>query len=469
MDIKHASPGHTHAKDPCADDCEGLPDFKRLNYFYGQMLGVGDFRAEQSYFREKLKLHNRCLHGYGTLCGLLVVPNPAPEECEPYDDRRSKALRAQIAELERQAAELRRQGKEAEALVVDRRAADLKAQLQALPAADCEPPVPPTVRIECGVALDCEGNEIVVRHALVVDPYHYLSAEDRKVVDAAREGDSDARHALYLSICHCEQPVDPVRPVMPNACGATDACAYGKVRDSFRVRVTLEPPTEDTRCDQCCTPCGEPCLLLAVIRGYRKGASIGEDAIDNSVRRIVGTHEHATTITAISWTHGATYSAAEVGRIIGANGDTKGIKVTFSRPVLTATLQPGVVDLWVVEGGRTNRAGVFYLEGDFEDLDRTQRTVTSFHYRYQGDETLDPGDRVFVTIRTPFLLDDCCRSVLGLHNGGVPIDAAFREFEKKSSMPTQCAIPRGGYGPWTAGPHGNFESWFYVQLKEPKK
>ena len=47
--------------------CAPVPDLRRLNYFFGQMLGVDDFRGEQSYFRDKHKLHNRCLHGYGTV------------------------------------------------------------------------------------------------------------------------------------------------------------------------------------------------------------------------------------------------------------------------------------------------------------------------------------------------------------------------------------------------------------------
>ena len=54
--------------------CAEIPEFERLNYFYGQMLGAADFRAEQAFFREKLKLHNRCLHGYGVVCGLEVRP-----------------------------------------------------------------------------------------------------------------------------------------------------------------------------------------------------------------------------------------------------------------------------------------------------------------------------------------------------------------------------------------------------------
>ncbi len=45
---------------------------KRVRYFYGQMLSVGDFQTEQGYFLEKQKRHNRYLHGFGVVDGLEV-------------------------------------------------------------------------------------------------------------------------------------------------------------------------------------------------------------------------------------------------------------------------------------------------------------------------------------------------------------------------------------------------------------
>src|SRR5258708_1364225 len=62
--------------------CAHFPDLTRLKYFYGQLLGVQDFQTEQADFRGKLGLHNRCLHGYGTVGGLEVVPEPTEPECE---------------------------------------------------------------------------------------------------------------------------------------------------------------------------------------------------------------------------------------------------------------------------------------------------------------------------------------------------------------------------------------------------
>ena len=66
--------------------CAEIPEFERLNYFYGQALSAADFRGEQAYLREKLKLHNRCLHGFGVICGFEVEPVPVDEGCPPDDD-----------------------------------------------------------------------------------------------------------------------------------------------------------------------------------------------------------------------------------------------------------------------------------------------------------------------------------------------------------------------------------------------
>lgn len=45
---------------------------KRLNYEFGMVLGVNDFRQEQEHHEWKHRLSNRLLHGSGTVCGLQV-------------------------------------------------------------------------------------------------------------------------------------------------------------------------------------------------------------------------------------------------------------------------------------------------------------------------------------------------------------------------------------------------------------
>ena len=45
---------------------------KRLRFFTGRLLTAADFTLDQNYLREKLKRHNRSLHGFGIVSGLEV-------------------------------------------------------------------------------------------------------------------------------------------------------------------------------------------------------------------------------------------------------------------------------------------------------------------------------------------------------------------------------------------------------------
>jgi hypothetical protein len=56
----------------------------RPHYFAGQLLDAATLQAEQDYHREKLRLHNRVLHGFGIVSGLgvHVEPTTGPEGAE---------------------------------------------------------------------------------------------------------------------------------------------------------------------------------------------------------------------------------------------------------------------------------------------------------------------------------------------------------------------------------------------------
>lgn len=57
----------------CISFAQGNQDcLQRVNYEFGLVLGVDEFVDEQCYFLEKEYQHNRSLHGYGTVSGLLV-------------------------------------------------------------------------------------------------------------------------------------------------------------------------------------------------------------------------------------------------------------------------------------------------------------------------------------------------------------------------------------------------------------
>ena len=60
---------------PCPDQRPPV----RNHYFTGKLLVERDFEAEQSYHQDKHTRHARLLHGYGTVCGLRVLPLDPPE------------------------------------------------------------------------------------------------------------------------------------------------------------------------------------------------------------------------------------------------------------------------------------------------------------------------------------------------------------------------------------------------------
>src|SRR5262245_18797752 len=65
----------------CAD---GL--LERPRYFPRQLITPAEMTLEQNYFRDKLRRHNRLLHGWGVVCGALVclVPNADKSDAEPW-------------------------------------------------------------------------------------------------------------------------------------------------------------------------------------------------------------------------------------------------------------------------------------------------------------------------------------------------------------------------------------------------
>jgi len=58
-------------------ECE-IGSFTRNHYFTGKLLVERDFRQEQDYYVDKLRLHEQRLHGWGVVCGLKVTQHENP-------------------------------------------------------------------------------------------------------------------------------------------------------------------------------------------------------------------------------------------------------------------------------------------------------------------------------------------------------------------------------------------------------
>jgi hypothetical protein len=395
------------------------PQFDRLNYFYGQLLGAQQLRTEQSYFREKMRLHNRCLHGWGAVCGLGVVQDAT--SVDPCGG-----------------------------------AAPAKGQ----------PGV--RLRIDPGLGLDPGGNELVVRHPIFVDVWSALSAADQRRVTAA-----NPPIPIWVSLCYVEIPLDPARPVMPDACSASGGAVPGKLRDAVCVTVTADEPKDDQLCASCCTPPSATCLLLARIDAFSPGVALDDAGVHSEVRRNLGTYPY-TTVDGIGWAHGATYDAATANQLMQGDADHPGLAVHFSRPIRTATIVRGVVDAWLVQeaGARAVSGGFVCLPGAVTPMqpEAPAGFTQGLYYKCPPSAKLSmqDGDRVLIEVRAPFLLDECCRPVDGAHTGGrVP---ALSKDPAPISLPqiAGCEQPPQRFGGWTSGtgaPGASFQSWFFIGVK----
>lgn len=168
---------------PC--DCVASP-LERLRYFNRQLLTADDMRTEQEYFREKLRRHNRFLHGWGVVCGASVEPlrdNPnewAVQVCPGY------AVSPQGDEI-----------------MIDQ-CVKVDLRLGA-------PPQPCTVRWPCPPTGEMPGTDAGNRRAYV---------------------------AVRYAECHSR----PVK-VQPAGCGCDEtSCEYSRIRESFEIKVLWSLP-----------------------------------------------------------------------------------------------------------------------------------------------------------------------------------------------------------------------------------
>jgi hypothetical protein len=63
----------------CEIGCGNSSYLERVRYFQRQLITADDMRQEQEYFIEKLRRHNRYMHGWGIVCGLAVKSTPTSQ------------------------------------------------------------------------------------------------------------------------------------------------------------------------------------------------------------------------------------------------------------------------------------------------------------------------------------------------------------------------------------------------------
>ena len=227
----------------CCHPTQDAPE--RVHYFPRQLLTADDMVTDQEYFRDKLRRHNRFLHGWGTVCGLEVVA--APKGDKPWQ-----------------------------------------------------------VSITSGYALGPWGDEIYVGEPVHMDLARCGpgAVTDPCEPDLLHTSGSALGHTLFLAIKYAECLAQPVR-AMPAGCACEEeACEYSRIRDSFQIECLAElPPSHQPKlpdlllCDLIsgkrlpqCLPCpADPWVVLAqVTLPASPTTPIANTHIDNiTVRRQV--------------------------------------------------------------------------------------------------------------------------------------------------------------------------------------
>ncbi|SNY37863.1 hypothetical protein [Paractinoplanes atraurantiacus] len=329
------------------------------------------------------------------------------------------------------------------------------------------------VHLTSGLGVDCDGNELLVHGSCEIDLREAVADDER----------TGGHTTVWIGIEYAERPVEPTRTVFNSSCADTSDCEHGYIEESYVVRVTTRTPPADERCETCCSPCEHKVLWLARIDDVDWNHPVHDGQIHMEVRRPFSLHE-TTTITGVNWIHGHTYTVDEAKRLLGTRHESGGLVVRFSGDIRVDSLDPGVVDVQVIEGGAGRNAGTWFMGMELKEPAGGEFT-RQFRIRQKTGETLQGGDLLRITVRTPFLLDRCCRPVDGTHVGGKvpflrrgrdaddwpdPYETTETEATETEATGTEtpaagCVLPPSGIGPWTSGTGGGagvFESWFFI-------
>jgi hypothetical protein len=213
---------------------------ERVRYFSRQLITADDMLAEQQYFRQKLRRHNRFLHGWGVVCGLEVL-------------------------------------------------------------ASATSTYPWQVIVGVGYALGPYGDEIYVAEPRCFNILNCISSV-MNPCDPTAPPTPVLPAEIYLAIRYSECETRPVR-VHPLGCACEDTlCEYSRIRDDFELSCVpemAEPPI--ATCEICdrflvatCPPCPDsPWVVLARITLPKPSAAqsdvtkiqLADTDIDNFVRR----------------------------------------------------------------------------------------------------------------------------------------------------------------------------------------
>lgn len=205
-----------------------LDSNKRVNYVHGLVLGVDEFRQEEFYLLEKDRLHNRSLHGYGTVCGLSVEQETTADGLE--------------------------------------------------------------VRVNPGMAICANGQVVEVPRTQCALVNDWLASHAQEVLEQLGSP-ATSELQLYLMLCYRECKTDVV-PVPTGPCQSLEeSTAASRIADNFSLSLELTAPAEISLPGSP-APAGEGPLILRFIELLRSipvepGGTLTAHDIRDWVRSLV--------------------------------------------------------------------------------------------------------------------------------------------------------------------------------------
>jgi hypothetical protein len=198
---------------------------ERPRYYARQIITADDMTLEQEYFRGKLRMHNRMLHGWGIVCGADV--SPVEKAGNPMEDEPWQVLIEPGYIL----------GPYGDEIVIDcERKFDLRSQS----------------------IIGVTGEPCVEE----IDPWCVEVHEDR------------GSGAFYIAVRYKEVMMRPVR-AHPAGCNCDDtSCEYSRLRDGYEIKVLRSCPSSHTALASSgsCPPCPEePWVVLKKVEVDAEG------------------------------------------------------------------------------------------------------------------------------------------------------------------------------------------------------
>jgi hypothetical protein len=431
--------------------CEIQP-FCRTNYFTGRLLTEQDFTGEQRYFRDKLRLHYRALHGWGVACGLRVKPHP-------YCPDRRLVIEPGLA--------IDQCGYE---IVVTR-----EVEIELPPAPSPPPPAKPGYGAgqqqphRPDQPQPYEGGQ-------QPQPYQGDQAQQHPGGHPSPHYPHVPNTPVYVCLQYAECETD-FMPAPFDECGCSDAQGRraSRVCESFTVTLEYGTPPDPPRpkadceeilrevCEPCPAPTGASCIPLAHLPRYLPGQTVTDEMIDNGSYRplLPSTRLHdrlircilprvsieaLTRVSAMTWTHGQEYRCNDFIRFFtGSSNSASAFDVEFDRPVRPECLTPRVFQAVVTRfGGPGGPAGSTLEIAPARVWASADRRTYSLQIDrdYAERELRGRWFDVYVTLRCNLVLDERGKAVDG------ELIAHMQDGDYVVSPPTGDGVPGGTLESW---------------------